>query len=519
MGGILSMYEDSLNIRHALVPGTCLNHTYTINNVLGEGGFGITYSGKNKTTDRHIAIKEYFPSGLAVRTEQADAFFLCPVSPKNKELFLRGRQRFLNEAKVLKEFQYLESIVSVYDVFEENNTAYIVMDYIEGPTLKQYIEENGCLCFTELLSLMAPVIQDLSIVHKKKLIHRDISPDNMILGLDNHLHLIDFGASSHEDITGRKHTVILKAGYAPPEQYIPDSKTGAWIDVYALCATMYFALTGNPPSEALHRLEGDSLEFPDGSGILPWQKSALKKGLHIQMSKRFRNMDEFYDAMVTAPEPETQVTITGISLTRKEKQKIRQIRYRLKIPPLFWALPLLFVCAVCIIPIVKPHQTPPETSVLKTASPQVSAIPPKSSALTALLAMPKLSGLPLKQAKQVLKKLDDTISIETKKAYNNSIKKGQVISQSVVHGTLFSKGQISTILLTVSRGKKPKPSTPPDKGNKKIQKTTEPPKTTPKIQAPLPPKATQKPEKSTKKPSSDYRVTPEDDDFVTVPLD
>lgn len=104
-----------------LAPGTCLNHTYTINNILGEGGFGITYSGKNKTTGRHVAIKEYFPSGLAVRAEQADALFLYPVSPRNKELFLRGRQRFLNEAKVLKEFQYLKSIVSVYDVFEENN--------------------------------------------------------------------------------------------------------------------------------------------------------------------------------------------------------------------------------------------------------------------------------------------------------------------------------------------------------------------------------------------------------------
>jgi len=510
------MYENLLNMRRVLAPGICLNHTYIIDDVLGEGGFGITYSGKNKTTGKRVAIKEYFPSGLAVRTEQADAFFLCPVSSKNKEAFLHGRQRFLNEAKVLKEFQYLESIVSVYDVFEENNTAYIVMDYIEGPTLKQYVEENGCLCFTELLSLMAPVIRALSIVHKKKLIHRDISPDNLILSMDNRLHLIDFGAVSHEDITGGKHTVILKAGYAPPEQYISDSKTGAWIDVYALCATMYFALTGNPPLEAIHRPEGDSLEFPDASGILPWQKSVLEKGLHIHIAKRFRSMEEFYEAITTAPEPETQVTITGFSLTKKEKQKIRQMRYRLKVPLLFSTLLFLLVCTSFMIPVVKSRPKLTETPVPETVPPQASNIPPEASAVTVPLAMPKLSGLPLKQAKKVLKKLDDTIYIETDKVYNNHIKKGRVISQSVVNGTLFSKGQISTILLTVSRGKKPKPSALPDKDNKK---TTEAPKTTPENQATLPPKATRKPEKSTKKPSSDYHVTPEDDDFVTIPLD
>ena len=156
-------------------------------------------------------------------------------------------------------------------------------------------------------------MQDLSAVHKKKLIHQDISPDNLILGIDNRLHLIDFGAASHENISGGQHTVILKAGYAPPEQYISDSRTGAWIDVYALCATMYFALTGSPPSEAIHRLEQESLEFPDTvTDMLPWQKAALEKGLHIRMSRRFCNMEELYDAIMYAPDIKTQVTMTGV---------------------------------------------------------------------------------------------------------------------------------------------------------------------------------------------------------------
>lgn len=513
------MYKDSLNTRLALAPSTCLNHTYVIKEVLGEGGFGITYRGEDKTTNKRVAIKEYFPSSLATRTEQADAFFLCPFPGKKEDLFLQGRQRFFYEAKVLKEFQHLESIVSVYDVFEENNTAYIVMEYIEGLTLKQYIEENGYLSFAELLPLMTPVIQDLSAVHKKKLIHRDISPDNLILGTDNHLHLIDFGAVSHENITGGKHTVILKSGYAPPEQYLSDSKVGAWTDVYALCATMYFALTGKPPSEAIHRLEQDYLDFPDTlTDLLPWQKAALKKGLHVRMSKRFCNMDELYDAITTAPETEAQITMTGVSLTKEEKQKIRHIRYRLKMPLLFFLLLFLLVGGFSIISFGKSRQTkttPKNPAALESTPMQTVNPSPEPSSVDAPLSMPKLSGLSLEQAKQVLNNLDDTIYIKTTKIYHNSTKKGYVIFQSVAEGTLFSTGHLPTVLLTVSRGKKPAASQ--QKNNSKPKespksKTTTAPKVTQK------PAATSKPEKTQKKPSSDYHMTTEDDDFVTVPF-
>ena len=125
------MYGDFQNTHYALAPSVCLNHKYIIMDILGKGGFGITYIGKNTATNSCIAIKEYFPSGLAIRAEQTDNFFVYPNSDKKEELFIRERQRFLNEAAVLKEFQNLESIVSIYDVFEENNTAYIVMEYIE----------------------------------------------------------------------------------------------------------------------------------------------------------------------------------------------------------------------------------------------------------------------------------------------------------------------------------------------------------------------------------------------------
>ena len=475
------MYKDSLNMRHALVPSSCLKHRYIIKDVLGEGGFGITYSGRDKTTEKHVAIKEYFPSGLAVRTEQADDFLLCPVSGKREELFLHGRQRFLNEAKILKEFQHLEGIVSVYDVFEENNTAYIVMEYIEGLTLGQYIEENGCLCFAELVPLITPVMQDLSAVHKKKLIHQDISPDNLILGIDNRLHLIDFGAASHENISGGQHTVILKAGYAPPEQYISDSRTGAWIDVYALCATMYFALTGSPPSEAIHRLEQESLEFPDTvTDMLPWQKAALEKGLHIRMSRRFCNMEELYDAIMYAPDIKTQVTMTGVSLTRKEKQKIRRMRYRFKLP-LFFSL-LLFVLAgvLLITSVVKSRQIPAQDPVSETASPQVTNGPDvleqREGLQQTLTATPESGAVP-----------KTGTTPETKAA---------------------SKARTTPKAKAASKAR----TTPDAKVTPKVRAT-------PKVKPDSGKRVTPKPEKTPKKSSTDYHLTPEDDDFVTVPLD
>lgn len=508
------MYGDSLDMRHALGSSACIGNKYIINDILGIGGFGITYIGKNITTNTYVAIKEYFPAGLAVRTRQQDTFSLCPVSGKKEELFLHGRQRFLEEAGILKEFCHLESIVSVYDVFEENNTAYIVMEYIEGLTLKQYIEENGCLCFTKLLSLMTPVIQDLSAIHKKKLIHRDISPDNLVIGTENRLHLIDFGAARHEDIAGGRHTVILKSGYAPPEQYIPGSKAGAWIDVYAVCATMYFALVGKPPYESIQRLEHDSLTFPDTlEDILPWQKSALEKGLDIRMARRFCSMEELYDALTIPPRTETQATITEFSLDRKKKQKIRRMHYHMKVPLLFFMLLFIPACVFFATYIVKSRQTPSVKTVYVTATPAPAVPSPEATILPSAMPMPGLYGLTLEKAKKTLKKLDKDVKIKTAYTYNNKLEKGHVISQNIDKGISFSDGHFPVILLTISLGKKP-PETSP---SPKVIKTTEPQKT-PKPVLPSKPMVSPKPGNTKKKTSPGYKIVPEDDGFVTIPL-
>lgn len=495
---------------HALPPGTCLNQTYCIQSVLGEGGFGITYKGILQDTDTVVAIKEYFPPSLAVRSRQEGVFTLYPYPEKNTESFCRGRTRFLNEAAILRSFQRLECIVSVYDLFEENGTAYLVMEYIEGLTLRQYINENGTLTFPEISELILPVIQSLAEIHDKGLIHRDISPDNLILGTDNMLHLIDFGAASRENYTESQNTVILKAGYAPPEQYISNSKTGAWIDVYALCATLYFALTGSAPAEAIQRLDAGSTESLSGlSHLLAWQRAILEKGLQLRPSDRFQNMYALSSALKGIPERDIDNTVIHTSHMSNIKARLKNAGFR-KIRRSSGRIYIAAIIAALIIAVfvIVTNRTPYEPADLILSDqknttdqiPQNTGSPHPTAVQTAqpttepeLLTMPDLTGITLKSARKKIKKLDPTIRIETTYSYNKNTASGKIISQSVKKGVSFSRKQLSSISLEISKGRKPSASATP------AATTT--------------PKPTKKPDNS-----SDYRVR-EDDEFSSIPLE
>ncbi len=312
---------------HALSAGSILNENYIIEQVLGEGGFGITYSGTCLSTNKQVAIKEYFPSGVATRTQQNGKIRVSHFEGKLADSFQKGLQRFLNEANLLREFHDLGSIVSVFDVFEENGTAYIVMEYIEGITLKQLICNEGTLPFDEMISLFKPVLLDLHEVHKKGLIHRDISPDNLIVGMDNQLHLIDFGAASFKNPNESKTmTVILKSGYAPPEQYISDGKIGPWTDVYALCATMYMVLNVEKPVDAIRRMQGDTLDFIDGhSSLEDYQKKAILQGLQLNYAERFSSTKLLYQALTTTPTEESAKTLESVRIPQKMEEQIKDL--------------------------------------------------------------------------------------------------------------------------------------------------------------------------------------------------
>lgn len=472
------MTNDSFSGCHSLPPGTCLHDTYQIRETIGTGGFGITYLGVHKDTGHNVAIKEYFPSSLAVRNKQEGLYTLQPFPDKNTELFQKGRRRFLGEAKILKSFPDLESIVSVYDLFEENGTVYLVMEYIDGLTLSQYIHENSPLTFPEISELMAPVICSLSTIHKKGLIHRDISPDNLILGIDNRLHLIDFGAASHDVSENSQNTVILKTGYAPPEQYIPNGKTGAWTDIYAICATMYFALTGKSPTEAMTRLDADSPLITEVNNLLPWQSAILEKGLRLRPSERFQTADELYLALTETPvKAGDAVTEIKTDLSARDRTRIRRLyRRQTHHLGLFIGVSMILVAAVLLM--VFYFSSPRRQSIVQqpsavtTSSPTFSESPskqlskqPSKTELTPeatvpaqnseLLVMPDMTGMTLKKAKKKLNALDSSIRIDTSYEYSKSKKAGIVTRQSVAKGITFSKKQLSSVSLTISKGKRP----------------------------------------------------------------
>ncbi len=452
---------------HALPANTCLNGKYKTSHILGTGGFAITYGGCHMETKTPVAIKEYFPHRIALRTQENGAFHVSPFPEKYTEEFEEGLRHFLNEAKILKELKHLDSIVSVYDYFEENGTVYIVMEYIEGLTLSQFIKENGVLSFPELLVLITPVILSLSEIHKKGLIHRDISPDNLILGTDSRLHLIDFGAAKKNTAPSNNNTIILKAGYAPAEQYIPNGKIGSWTDVYSLCATMYFSLTGQPPKEAIWRLDSDgSIDLDALTMLTPDQRKALEQGLQLRPANRLANMQELYNALTLPSSPEQTETVQITSPSGASVRKIhRMLSGRKK--RYFLLLPLLGLLLVFLVKELVYDRSEP---LNPAASLPASTVPAQGTASggkkeptvqETLLSMVNVTGMKLKTARKAIRKLDSDIRIETIYANSNTTPSGYVIHQSVTKNTVFTRGNLPSVLLTVSKGKKQKKANAP----------------------------------------------------------
>ncbi len=287
------------NMVHTLATGTKLCGRYVIRKVIGQGGYGITYKGYDETLDLDIAIKEFYPQGLVTRNSSVSNMLTINQS-KYSEGFDAGKERFLKEARILAKFNKQPGIVHVTDFFDENNTAYIVMEYLDGITLKQYIAQYGLFQVNDLLQLMAPLIEALDAVHAAGLIHRDISPDNIMLLSDGNLKLMDFGAARDYTEFGQKSlSIVLKHGYAPEEQYRTRGMQGPWTDIYALSATIYKCITGVTPEESLQRMMEDHIAWPSqlGVNIDPVTEQALMRGLSVFQKDRYQNMREFTDAV------------------------------------------------------------------------------------------------------------------------------------------------------------------------------------------------------------------------------
>jgi len=303
---------DVHNEPHQLPAGTVLRDQYLIGRALGQGGFGITYLGWDTVLGRTVAVKEFYPNTLVNRDASAD--LTVKVNTVGMEPnYAASKERFLREAKALAKLSDIPQIVGIHACFQANNTAYIVMEFVRGMDLATYVRNRGGrLGVEETLRILDPVIRALSTVHRVGLVHRDISPDNIMLHPTGGAKLLDFGAvraienpNADQDLA-RSTEAILKPGFAPMEQYRTRGNVGPWSDEYALCGTVYYCLTGRVPPDAVSRSMGEEdVDWDAVPGLAPHQRAALKKGMSFLARDRFPDMDGLRAALFQgAPAPD-----------------------------------------------------------------------------------------------------------------------------------------------------------------------------------------------------------------------
>ena len=248
----------------ALKPGTILDGKYLVGEMLGQGGFGITYIGFDLLLEQKIAIKEYFPMSTGMVSRENSTTVVWSSAVMQKSGMEKGFDSFLKEARKMAKLGGIPGVVGVKSVFIQNETAYIVMDFIEGETLLKKLQREGPMDYGTCISLMTPIMQALAEVHKHGIIHRDISPDNIMVQNDGRLILLDLGAAKDLDIQGKdgnmqSSQMVAKQGFSPVEQYGQAGKIGPWTDVYAMAATIYYCCTGVLPPSATDRMIEDTL--------------------------------------------------------------------------------------------------------------------------------------------------------------------------------------------------------------------------------------------------------------------
>lgn len=298
-----------------LPQGILLSKRYEIGVQINAGGFGIIYKAWDRVFNKLVAVKEYYPGGIAARTPGTKEVMV--YSEKRVEEFKKGKERFLNEARTVAKFNTHPNIANVYDFFEANNTAYMIMDYMEGVSYKEYINShNGVVDVKTAVNVTLAVLDALREVHKSKIIHRDINPSNIFICSNGVVKLIDFGAARIEETDM---TTILTPHYAAPEQYQTKSIQGPFTDVYALGATLYYAVTGTKPEESIDRVLEDHLQEPSqlNPEIPKYLNNAIMRAMAVREEIRFQNTLQFRDAILN------KRTVRNVEEIIKYKKKRR----------------------------------------------------------------------------------------------------------------------------------------------------------------------------------------------------
>lgn len=305
-----------------LPPFTMLNDQYLIGRVLGQGGFGITYKAMDTFDSNHriVAVKEYMPSDYATRQGVA----VKPLdSSKAITIFEHGKKSYIDEIKTLYQFRNNPVIVNIIMHFQENNTAYLVMEYLDGCSLKQCVKKHGDKLDPSVArSYIYDVAKALDKVHAAGVLHRDISPENIFLiNNEKEVKLIDFGAArSYIENSDSEKSVLLKPGFAPPEQYSRKGNQGPWTDVYALAATLYYIVSGKYVPDSMSRMQNDTCEplcniVP---GVSEAMSNAVKSAMEIDYSKRTQNCQQFMDDL----DKTGWTTVRNVSITPEKPADI-----------------------------------------------------------------------------------------------------------------------------------------------------------------------------------------------------
>ena len=347
-------------------------HVYIMGSYIGQGGFGITYIALDMTTNQRVAIKEYYPSHCCIRNSSTHIY----PSAGQEETYTKGKHHFLQEAQMLQSLSDLSSVVKVLDFFEANNSAYLVMEYLDGSSLKDHVEKNGKLDAQTFLKQMQPLMADMEKMHRRGVVHRDIAPDNIILLPDGRLKLIDFGAA-RSYVGDKSMTVVVKKGFAPVEQYMRKG-SNASTDVYALAATIYYCITGIVPPDSAERQYGEAqLTAPSllGADLLPQQEQALEKALEIQPKARTQTVEELMNELSQIFGPAKSKTETAKAVSKTEQIKTPN-KSKWWIPAV--AAMVLCICIVALFVGIG-EQTPSERTkqadTIRTEHPKVEYLP------------------------------------------------------------------------------------------------------------------------------------------------
>ncbi len=283
---------------HYLTPGTILANHFIVGTAIGFGGFGITYKCFDTTLGVVVAVKEFYPAGLVNRAPGECSVGL--LSGDKQEQYRAQLKRFLMEAQSIAQFGKAKDIVNVYDFFEANNTAYIIMEYVDGVLLKDYLDRQGRMEPDVAMSVITPVIEAVKKIHAKGIIHRDISPDNIFISGEDSIKVFDFGAAqlnnSSEGLAGEK---VIKVGYSAPEQYRDKSHQDFYTDIYSVGAILYQMVTGIKPMESTEREFKDTLKSPAELGveIEPNVDRAIMEAMAVRPELRFQSIQQFEDAL------------------------------------------------------------------------------------------------------------------------------------------------------------------------------------------------------------------------------